>query len=71
MSPHSATRALLTGWQPESLQLDDKAVLTCNGGAPGVAKGILLSHDNLVANAHQIVAWNHLTNTLGSRKAST
>ena len=31
------------------------AVLIYSGGTTGVAKGIMLSHFNLVANAHQII----------------
>ena len=41
------------------------AVLIYSGGTTGVAKGIMLSHFNLVANAHQIVAWGHLTDEQG------
>ncbi len=49
------------GWQPEPVQPDEMAVLIYSGGTTGVAKGIMLSHYNLVANAHQIVAWGNLT----------
>ncbi len=53
------------GWRPEPVQPDDVAVLIYSGGTTGVAKGIMLSHYNLVANAHQIVAWGHLTDEQG------
>jgi len=40
---------------------DDVACLIYSGGTTGVAKGIMLSHFNLVANAHQISAWGRLS----------
>jgi long-chain acyl-CoA synthetase len=40
---------------------DDLACLIYSGGTTGVAKGIMLSHFNLVANAHQISAWGRLS----------
>ena len=49
------------GWRPAPVQPDDMAVMIYSGGTTGVAKGILLSHYNLVANAHQVVAWGCLT----------
>jgi len=52
---------LPAGWQPEPVQPDEMAVLIYSGGTTGVAKGIMLSHYNLVANAHQIIAWGNLT----------
>jgi len=48
-------------WQPESPDPDELAVLLYSGGTTGVAKGIMLSHFALVANAHQVVAWGSLT----------
>jgi long-chain acyl-CoA synthetase len=48
-------------WRPEPVQPDEMAVLIYSGGTTGVAKGIMLSHFNLVANAHQVVAWGNLT----------
>lgn len=48
---------LPAGWQPEPVSPDELAVLIYSGGATGVAKGIMLSHFNLVANAHQLRAW--------------
>jgi long-chain acyl-CoA synthetase len=44
-------------WQPEPVSPDAMAVLIYSGGTTGVAKGIMLSHFNLVANAHQLQAW--------------
>ena len=58
-------QALPADWRPEPVQPDDVAVLIYSGGTTGVAKGIMLSHYNLVANAHQIVAWGHLTDEQG------
>ncbi len=52
-------------WHPEPVQPDRMAVLIYSGGTTGVAKGIMLSHFNLVANAHQIIAWGHLTDEQG------
>jgi long-chain acyl-CoA synthetase len=52
-------------WHPEPVQADGMAVLIYSGGTTGVAKGIMLSHFNLVANAHQIIAWGHLTDEQG------
>ena len=52
-------------WHPEPVQADEMAVLIYSGGTTGVAKGIMLSHFNLVANAHQIIAWGHLTDEQG------
>ena len=49
------------GWHPEPVQPDEMAVMIYSGGTTGVAKGIMLSHYNLVANAHQVVAWGNLT----------
>ena len=49
------------GWRPEPVEPDDMAVLIYSGGTTGVAKGIMLSHYNLVANAHQVAAWGHFT----------
>lgn len=51
---------LPAGWQPEPVSPDDLAVLIYSGGTTGVAKGIMLSHFNLVANAHQLQAWVNL-----------
>jgi long-chain acyl-CoA synthetase len=46
-------------------QPDDLACLIYSGGTTGVAKGIMLSHFNLVANAHQISAWGKLSSEEG------
>jgi long-chain acyl-CoA synthetase len=63
-------KALLQGappvdFRPEPVEPDETAVLIYSGGTTGVAKGIMLSHYNFVANAHQIVAWGHLTDEEG------
>jgi len=58
-------QALPPGWHPEEVQPDEMAVLIYSGGTTGVAKGIMLSHFNFVANAHQVIAWGHLTDEQG------
>lgn len=45
------------GWQPAAVDPHSLAVLIYSGGTTGVAKGIMLSHYALVANAHQLRAW--------------
>jgi len=52
-------------WSPEPIQPEEMAVLIYSGGTTGIAKGIMLSHFNFVANAHQIIAWGNLTNEQG------
>jgi long-chain acyl-CoA synthetase len=44
-------------FQPEAVDPEEMAVLIYSGGTTGVAKGIMLSHFNLVANSRQIAAW--------------
>jgi long-chain acyl-CoA synthetase len=43
---------------PQSAATDDVAVLQYTGGTTGVAKGAMLTHHNLLANAMQAWAWN-------------
>jgi long-chain acyl-CoA synthetase len=43
---------------PEPAQPDDLALLQYTGGTTGVAKGAMLTHRNLLANAAQCLAWN-------------
>ncbi|MCC7447670.1 MAG: long-chain fatty acid--CoA ligase [Anaerolineae bacterium] len=45
---------------PELTDPDSLAVLLYSGGTTGAAKGIMLSHHQCVANAHQIRAWGNL-----------
>ncbi len=45
------------GWQPAPVDPHSLAVLIYSGGTTGVAKGIMLSHYALAANAHQLRAW--------------
>lgn len=52
-------------WHPDPLPLDEMAVLIYSGGTTGIAKGVMLSQFNLVANAHQIIAWANLTDEQG------
>jgi long-chain acyl-CoA synthetase len=40
-----------------ALGVDDLAVLQYTGGTTGVAKGVMLTHSNLVANVEQITCW--------------
>jgi len=53
------------GLASEEIDPDAMAVLIYSGGTTGVAKGIMLSHFNFVANAHQAIAWGHLTDEQG------
>ena len=53
------------GWQPQPVEPHEMAVLIYSGGTTGIAKGIMLSHFSLVANAHQVNAWGHLTDEQG------
>ncbi|MBE2233274.1 MAG: long-chain fatty acid--CoA ligase [Anaerolinea sp.] len=48
---------LPAGWQPAPVDPHSLAVLIYSGGTTGVAKGIMLSHYALVANAWQLRAW--------------
>lgn len=41
----------------EKPQLDDVAVLIHTGGTTGTPKAVMLTHRNLVSNAHQTAAW--------------
>ena len=50
-----------TGFRPEPVDVNELAVLIYSGGTTGVAKGIMLSHFNIVANAHQVARWGHLS----------
>jgi long-chain acyl-CoA synthetase len=43
---------------PEPAKPDDLALLQYTGGTTGVAKGAMLTHRNLMANAAQCLAWN-------------
>ncbi|NTW36311.1 MAG: long-chain fatty acid--CoA ligase [Syntrophobacteraceae bacterium] len=52
---------LPAGLSPQPVLPEDTACLIYSGGTTGVAKGIMLSHFNLVANAHQISAWGRLS----------
>lgn len=47
-------------FKPVSVDPDEMAVLIYSGGTTGVAKGIMLTHFNLVANAYQVAAWGGL-----------
>ena len=48
------------GWQPAPVDPHSLAVLIYSGGTTGVAKGIMLSHYALTANAYQLRAWVNL-----------
>ncbi len=57
-------KALLDGAtaEPVDVAIDaeaDLAVLQYTGGTTGVAKGVMLTHYNLVANTHQNALWNY------------
>ena len=47
-------------FEPFEPNVDDLALMIYSGGTTGIAKGIMLSHFNVVANAHQIAAWGDL-----------
>jgi long-chain acyl-CoA synthetase len=49
--------SLPVGFEPVAVDPDEMAVLIYSGGTTGIAKGIMLSHFNIVANAHQVAAW--------------
>ena len=49
------------GFRPEPADPDDLAVLIYSGGTTGAAKGVMLSHRNLVANAYQMHTWGNLS----------
>ncbi len=49
-----------TGFKPAEVNPDELGILIYSGGTTGVAKGIMLSHYAVVANAHMIKAWGHL-----------
>ncbi len=49
------------GFTPFKTYPDELGVLIYSGGTTGVAKGIMLSHFAVVANAHQIAAWGQLS----------
>ncbi len=48
------------GFKPVDLNPDELGIIIYSGGTTGVAKGIMLSHYAVVANAHMIKAWGHL-----------
>lgn len=47
-------------FQPERVDPDEMAVWIYSGGTTGVAKGIMLSHFNLVANSRQVASWGSI-----------
>ncbi len=48
-------------FKPANTDPQQMAVLIYSGGTTGVSKGIMLSHQSIVANAYQIMAWGRLT----------
>jgi len=57
-------KALVDGTPPAppkvAVDLDDIAVLQYTGGTTGIAKGAVLTHRNLSANAQGVLAWLHI-----------
>jgi long-chain acyl-CoA synthetase len=45
------------GFEPDTVDPEEMAVLIYSGGTTGIAKGIMLSHFAIVANAYQVAAW--------------
>ncbi len=48
-------------FRPAEPDPNEMALMIYSGGTTGIAKGIMLSHFAVVANAHQVKAWGHLT----------
>jgi long-chain acyl-CoA synthetase len=44
-------------FKPQEVDPEEMAVLIYSGGTTGIAKGIMLSHFAIVANAHQVAVW--------------
>ncbi len=58
-------RPIAAGARLGAVDPEDPACMIYSGGTTGVAKGILLSHFSLVANALQVAAWGHLKEEQG------
>ncbi len=54
-------KATRSDFKPQSINPTDMAVLIYSGGTTGTAKGIMLSHYNVVVNAHQVKTWGALS----------
>ncbi len=48
------------GFKPLDVNPDELGIIIYSGGTTGVAKGIMLSHYAVVANAYMIKTWGHL-----------
>ncbi len=48
------------GFKPLDVNSDELGIIIYSGGTTGVAKGIMLSHYAVVANAYMIKTWGHL-----------
>ncbi|GBC97966.1 Long-chain-fatty-acid--CoA ligase [bacterium HR17] len=60
VQPHDLEALLRTGSRPPRVDFDPKeqvAVFQYTGGTTGLPKAAMLTHFNLLANAHQIAAW--------------
>ncbi len=55
---HAMKRGSQFTFSKPSLKSDDIAFLQYTGGTTGIAKGAMLSHGNLIANARQCIIWS-------------
>jgi long-chain acyl-CoA synthetase len=54
---HTLDRGAELPFTPAQVSPQDLAFIQYTGGTTGIAKGVMLSHGNLMANLHQVRAW--------------